>query len=160
MFRRNVLPLSSGARKARNQLKKATSWALSEIHGSESLKSNIMNFCSSLKTMNPYQGVWKWIIHRVCSTNDSRVTSICMRPDRFWGPPGLLVNAYLSIVTQTKSGRKVTISIPDEVIAFLNWPNPSSRTMALGSTQPLTEMSIRNLPGGKGSPADNLTVIW
>jgi hypothetical protein len=28
-------------------------------------------------------------------------------------------------------------------------PNPSSRTMALGSTQPLTEMSTRNVPGGK-----------
>jgi hypothetical protein len=25
--------------------------------------------------------------------------------------------------------------------------------MALGSTQPLTEMSTRNLPGGKGRPA-------
>jgi hypothetical protein len=34
--------------------------------------------------------------------------------------------------------------------------------MALGSTQPLTEMSIRNLPRGEGSPthmADNLTAI-
>jgi hypothetical protein len=34
--------------------------------------------------------------------------------------------------------------------------------MALGSTQPLTEMSTRNLPGGKGGPAreaDNLTAI-
>jgi hypothetical protein len=32
--------------------------------------------------------------------------------------------------------------------------------MALGSTQPLTEMRTRNLPGGKGRPvrkADNLT---
>jgi hypothetical protein len=41
-------------------------------------------------------------------------------------------------------------------------PNPSSRTMALWSTQPLTEMSTRNLPGGKGRPAckaDNLTAI-
>jgi hypothetical protein len=28
---------------------------------------------------------------------------------------------------------------------FSNLPNPSSRTMALGSTQPLTEMSTRNL---------------
>jgi hypothetical protein len=27
-----------------------------------------------------------------------------------------------------------------------NWPNPSSRSVALGSTQPLTEMSTRNLP--------------
>jgi hypothetical protein len=42
----------------------------------------------------------------------------------------------------------------------INGPNTSSRTMALGSTQPLTEMSTRNLPGGKGRPArkaDNLT---
>jgi hypothetical protein len=40
--------------------------------------------------------------------------------------------------------------------------NPSSRTMALGSTQPLTEMSTKNLPGGKGKPArgaENLTAI-
>jgi hypothetical protein len=44
--------------------------------------------------------------------------------------------------------RKVAGSYPDEVIGFINWTNPSSRTMALGSTQPLTEMSIRNLPGG------------
>jgi hypothetical protein len=34
--------------------------------------------------------------------------------------------------------------------------------MAVGSTQPLTEMSTRNLPGGKGRQvrkADNLTAI-
>jgi hypothetical protein len=34
--------------------------------------------------------------------------------------------------------------------------------MALGSTRPLTEMSTRNLSGGKGRPvhkADNLTAI-
>jgi hypothetical protein len=34
--------------------------------------------------------------------------------------------------------------------------------MTLGSTQPLTEMSTRNLPGVKGQPArkaDNLTAI-
>jgi hypothetical protein len=34
--------------------------------------------------------------------------------------------------------------------------------MALGSTQPQTEMGTRNLPGGKGRPArgaDNLTAI-
>jgi hypothetical protein len=45
------------------------------------------------------------------------------------------------------------------VIGFFEWPNPSSRTMTLGSTQPLTEMSIRNLPGGKERKADNLTAI-
>jgi hypothetical protein len=54
------------------------------------------------------------------------------------------------------------VRIPDEV-DFFNSPNPSSRTMALGSTQPLTEMSTRNLPGGKKRPArraDNLAAIY
>jgi hypothetical protein len=56
---------------------------------------------------------------------------------------------------------KIAGSSPDDV-DFFNLPNPSSSTMALGSTQPLTEMSTRNLPGGKGRPArraDNLTAI-
>jgi hypothetical protein len=60
------------------------------------------------------------------------------------------------------TSRNVASSIPDEVIGFFSRPNPSSRTMALGSTQPLTEMSTRNLTGGKGRPvrkADNLTAI-
>jgi hypothetical protein len=48
---------------------------------------------------------------------------------------------------------------------FSNLPNPSGRTMALGSIQPLTEMSTRNVkkPGGKGQPArraDNLAAIY
>jgi hypothetical protein len=47
-------------------------------------------------------------------------------------------------------------------VDFFNLPNPSSRTMTLGLSQPLTEMSTRNIPGGKGRPArkaDNLTAI-
>jgi hypothetical protein len=36
-------------------------------------------------------------------------------------------------------------------VEFFNLPNPSSRTMALGSTQRLTEMSTRKLSGGKSS---------
>jgi hypothetical protein len=38
--------------------------------------------------------------------------------------------------------------ISDEVTEFFSSRNPSSRTMALGLTQPLAEMSTRNLPGG------------
>jgi hypothetical protein len=41
------------------------------------------------------------------------------------------------------------VSIPNKVTGFFNLPNPSSLTIALGSTQSLTEMSTRNLPGGK-----------
>jgi hypothetical protein len=53
-------------------------------------------------------------------------------------------------------------SSPDDVDFFFYLPNTSNRSMALGSTQPLTEMSTRNLPGGKGRPeckADKLTAI-
>jgi hypothetical protein len=33
----------------------------------------------------------------------------------------------------------------DGVSGFFHWHNPVGRTMALGSTQPLTEMSTRNI---------------
>jgi hypothetical protein len=58
--------------------------------------------------------------------------------------------------------RRSPVRVPDEV-DFFNLPNPSSRTMVLGSTQPLTEMSTWNLPGGKKRPgrrADNHAAIY
>jgi hypothetical protein len=48
------------------------------------------------------------------------------------------------------------------VIGLFNLCNPTSFTMALESTQHVTEMSTRNLPAGKVWPArksDNLTAI-
>jgi hypothetical protein len=51
-------------------------------------------------------------------------------------------------------------------VDFVNLPKPSSRIMALESTQPLTkmsEMSTRNIRGGKKRPtrrADNLAAIY
>jgi hypothetical protein len=50
-----------------------------------------------------------------------------------------------------QAGRS-SVRVPDE-LDFLVLPNTSSRIMALGSTQPLTEMSTRNLSGGKERPA-------
>jgi hypothetical protein len=53
------------------------------------------------------------------------------------------------------------VRIPDEV-DFFNLRNPSSCTMALGSTHSITEMSTRNLPGVKKRPgrrAGNLVAI-
>jgi len=37
---------------------------------------------------------------------------------------------------------------PEGVIGFFHRHNPFGRTMALGSTQPLTEMSTRNVSWG------------
>jgi hypothetical protein len=53
-------------------------------------------------------------------------------------------------------------SIPDSVIGIFQWHNPSGRTMALGSTQPLTEMSTRNIYWRLRRPvrrAENLTTF-
>jgi hypothetical protein len=44
--------------------------------------------------------------------------------------------------------KKVGGSILDDFNGLFKWRNPSSRTIALGSTQPLTEMSSRNLLAG------------
>jgi hypothetical protein len=54
------------------------------------------------------------------------------------------------------------VRFPMRSLDVFNLPNPSSRTMALGSTQPLTEMSTRNLSGGKGRSgrkADKVTPV-
>jgi hypothetical protein len=62
----------------------------------------------------------------------------------------------------TKRGN-VAGSVSGEVIGIFDWLNPSSLTIALMSTQPLTEMSIRNPSGGKERPArkaDNLIAIF
>ena len=43
------------------------------------------------------------------------------------------------------TSRKVAGSIPDGIIRIFHWNNPSGCTKALGSNQPLTEMSTRNI---------------
>jgi hypothetical protein len=63
-------------------------------------------------------------------------------------------------VTMLQAGMS-SVRVPDEVDIF-NLPNASSRTMALGSTQPLREVSTRYIHGGKKRPAgraDNLAAI-
>jgi len=43
------------------------------------------------------------------------------------------------------TNRKVAGSIPGGVFGIFHWHNPSNRTMALGSTQSITEMSTRSI---------------
>ena len=57
------------------------------------------------------------------------------------------------------TNRKVAGSIPDGVIGIFHSHNPSDRTMALGSTQPLTEMSTRSIFWGKGGRCVGLTTL-
>jgi hypothetical protein len=57
------------------------------------------------------------------------------------------------------TSRKVAGSIPDEVIGFSNRSNPSSRTMTLGSTKPLTEMRPKIFLGLKCGQCVRLTTL-
>jgi hypothetical protein len=60
-----------------------------------------------------------------------------------------------------KAGRS-RVRFPMKSLIFFNWPYLSSRTMALGLAQPITEIRTGNLSGGKGRPAlkaGNLTAI-
>jgi hypothetical protein len=66
--------------------------------------------------------------------------------------------ASVNVTRPSQSWKNVPLLCPDVIIGFFNWPNPSSRTMALGSAKTLTE----NIPGDKARPArkaDNLTAI-
>jgi hypothetical protein len=56
-----------------------------------------------------------------------------------------------------KAGRSPVRVLDD--IDFFDLPNPSSRTMALRSTQPLTEMSTSNFPGRKNDWRVGLTTL-
>jgi hypothetical protein len=50
---------------------------------------------------------------------------------------------YVISASYSESNRQVSGSIPDGVIGIFQLHNPSGRTMVLGSTQPLIEMSTR-----------------
>ena len=57
----------------------------------------------------------------------------------FWG------TRWRSWLRHCATSRKVAGSIPDGVTGISHSHNPSGRTMTLGSTKPLTEISTRNI---------------
>jgi hypothetical protein len=68
-------------------------------------------------------------------------------------PSSAVRDCLFNIFTSTlhidyTTNRQVAGSIPDGVIVTFQWHNRSSRTMALGLTQSLTEMSIRCISWG------------
>ena len=69
-------------------------------------------------------------------------------PQQFWKLKSCLLARGGVVVKALCSIRQVAGSIPDGVIGIFKWHNPSGRIMALGSTQPLTEMSTRCISWG------------
>ena len=77
-----------------------------------------------------------------------------------WGQWRSRGRRWCSWLRHCATNWKVTGSIPNDVIGIFHWQNPSSRTMALGSTQPLTEIGTENISWGWRRPvcrADNLS---
>jgi len=65
----------------------------------------------------------------------------------FWRNVTIYIYIYIWL-RHCATSRKVTGSIPDSVTGIFHWHNPSGRTMALGLTQTLTEMSARSISWG------------
>ena len=69
---------------------------------------------------------------------------------------------WRSCLRYSATSRKVAGSFPDGVTGIFHWHNPSIPTMALGLTQPPTEMSTSNISlggGGKGGRCVGLTTL-
>ena len=69
--------------------------------------------------------------------------SVYTLPISFFWPPGGAVGWG----TALQAGRS-RVRFPDDVTGVSYWHDPSGRIMALGSTQPVTEMSTRNISWG------------
>jgi hypothetical protein len=59
-----------------------------------------------------------------------------------------LEHAVAQLLRHCTANQKVAGSIPNGVTGYFHWHKLSERTMALGWTQPVTEMSTRNISWG------------
>jgi hypothetical protein len=84
-------------------------------------------------------------LRRPWLTRGCRVMKKKLRPHSL---EQLYIHRYIHSTYRVRGGTVGWGSIPDGLIEILHWLNPSGRTMALGSTQPLTEMNTRVIFGG------------
>ena len=111
------------------------------FHGAFSaLKKETPNFAETLLPVS--QNTWRHI------------------PEEYIEPVHCCLSAVAQWLRCCATNREVAGSIPDYVIAIFHWQNPSDRTMALGSTQPPTQMSTRSISwGGKTGRCVRLTTL-
>jgi hypothetical protein len=116
-------------------------------------------FICSLHEIRKYLSVCRFLlqVYQTYSWWTSRVFGLML----FWFlsvsyfvPYSIWSGARGSVVSLSHyaSSRKVAAPTPDALDVF-NLLSPFSRTVTLRSTQPLTEMSTRDLPEGKRRPA-------
>ena len=83
------------------------------------------------------------LLIRVSTNLKPRIKEITPDIFTFFRPLFLGVTRWCNWLRPCATSRKVAGLISDGVIEIIHWINPSGRTMALGSTQPLTEMSTK-----------------
>jgi hypothetical protein len=104
-----------------------------------------------------------WLANKKMRSSLS-VWSWCWLPNvhwfSFWSTRQRAGHAAAQWLRHCATNRKVAGSIPDIVFGIFHWHNPSRLTMALGFTQPLTEMSTRSIFWRiKTTRADNFTTF-
>jgi hypothetical protein len=74
------------------------------------------------------------------SSSDCLLSNVWLMSDELVGEGNIT-----AVLFRLATIQKVACSIPECVIGSFRLRNPCGRTMALGSTQPLTEMSTTNI---------------
>jgi hypothetical protein len=123
---------------------------------------------SRLATQELPQNLWYQMVHYLVH-NNPRLVPILSHFNPVHTTPSYLYRIHFNIVlpstsmpstdtllgtrgsvvgwgTMLQAGRS-RVQVPMRSLDLFNWPNPSSRTMALGSTQPLTELSTSYIHG-------------
>jgi hypothetical protein len=66
---------------------------------------------------------------------------------------------WRSLLRHCATRRKVAGSIPDGITGTFHWPNFSDQNVTLGSNQPLTEISIKNISWDKDDGYVRLIIL-
>jgi hypothetical protein len=114
------------------------------------LVQDIDFFTISAERNDFYCMFYSWITNIQMSVCKSRISQI--KTNSFQWPSFRFIDInvktagtrWLIWLRHCATSRKLVGSIPDGVIKIFYWPNPAGCTMALGSTQPLKEMSTRS----------------
>jgi hypothetical protein len=98
----------------------------------QELKFEFISICHGINSVFNYHNTTTWYPPEYCSQYG------------YW-EADLWCTRWRSWLRNCTTNRKVAGSIPGGVIGIFHWYNPSGRTVALGLTQPLTEMSTKNI---------------
>jgi len=130
-----------GLQTQRNQYK--TAFQCNVLHSWAVLPSSGIHVHAEIVWRNMFkQEIRNYCLWRYLTTSQSAVNKLG------WKCPCTLFfggTRWRSWLRHYATSRSVTGSILDAFIGIFHWHNPSDRTIVLGSTQTLTEMSTRNI---------------